>query len=151
MAIYKIVEKEDELLRERSKEVPKITANVIKLLDNMLDTMYKANGVGLAAPQIGVLKRCIVVDVGEGPVKLINPEITAYSGTQNGPEGCLSCPGLVGDVKRAKKITVKGLLPSGEETIIEAEDYFARALQHEIDHLDGILFIDKAKHLEIQQ
>lgn len=151
MSIYKIIEKDDAMLRKRSKEVPKITPNVLKLIDNMLETMYEANGVGLAAPQVGVLKRVIVIDVGEGPVKLINPEVIASSGSQTDPEGCLSCPGMAGDVKRAKKVTVKGLLPSGEETIIEAEEFFARALQHEIDHLNGILFIDKAKHLQLQE
>lgn len=150
MGVYNIVEKEDELLRERSKNVPKITTNVLKLLDNMLETMYKSNGVGLAAPQVGVLKRVIVIDIGEGPVKLINPEIVASSGSQLGAEGCLSCPGLIGEVKRAKRVTVKAQLPNGEETTIEAEDYFAVVLQHEIDHLDGILFIDKAKRIQAQ-
>ena len=151
MAIYKIIEKDDELLRQQSKLVPKINSNVIKLLNNMLETMYKAGGVGLAAPQVGVLKRVIVIDVGEGPVKLINPEIVASSGSQTDAEGCLSCPGLTGEVKRAKKVTVKGLSPEGEEVIIEAEELFARALQHEIDHLNGILFIDKAKRLKLQE
>lgn len=150
MAIYKIIEKDDELLRQQSKLVPKINSNVIKLINNMLETMYKAGGVGLAAPQVGVLKRVIVIDVGEGPVKLINPEIVASSGSQTDAEGCLSCPGLTGEVKRAKKVTVKGLSPEGEEVIIEAEELFARALQHEIDHLNGILFIDKAKRLKLQ-
>lgn len=151
MAIYKIIEKDDELLRQQSKLVPKINSNVIKLINNMLETMYKAGGVGLAAPQVGVLKRVIVIDVGEGPVKLINPEIVASSGSQTDAEGCLSCPGLTGEVKRAKKVTVKGLSPEGEEVIIEAEELFARALQHEIDHLNGILFIDKAKRLKLQE
>ena len=148
MAVYKIIEKDDKLLREHAKPVPKITSNVIKLINNMLETMYKSDGVGLAAPQVGVLKRVIVIDVGEGPVKLINPEIIASSCSHTVSEGCLSCPGLIGDVKRAKRVTVKGLLPDGTETIIEAEDLFARALQHEIDHLDGVLFIDKAKRLK---
>ena len=154
MSIYNIVTKEDKLLRKECKAVPEITANVKKMLDNMLETMYATNGVGLAAPQIGVLKRMVVIDVGEagpGPLKLINPEILERSGVQVGPEGCLSCPGMWGDVKRSKDVKVKALNPDGEEIIIEGYDYLARALQHEIDHLDGILFIDTATNIEYQQ
>lgn len=154
MSIYNIVTKEDKLLRKECKAVPEITANVKKMLDNMLETMYATNGVGLAAPQIGVLKRMVVIDVGEagpGPLKLINPEILERSGVQVGPEGCLSFPGMWGDVKRSKYVKVKALNPDGEEIIIEGYDYLARALQHEIDHLDGILFIDTATNIEYQQ
>ena len=154
MSIYNIVTKEDKLLLKECKAVPEITANVKKMLDNMLETMYATNGVGLAAPQIGVLKRMVVIDVGEagpGPLKLINPEILERSGVQVGPEGCLSCPGMWGDVKRSKYVKVKALNPDGEEIIIEGYDYLARALQHEIDHLDGILFIDTATNIEYQQ
>lgn len=151
MAIYTIVTKEDVSLRERARLVPKITSNVLKLMDNMLDTMYAANGVGLAAPQVGVAKRIVVVDVGDGPVKLINPEVIERKGSSVEAEGCLSCPGVTGEVERASWIKVKGLLPDGKETIFEAEEYFARALQHEIDHLNGILFIDKAKNLQKQK
>ena len=154
MSIYKIVTKEDKILRKTCKPVPEITPNVKKLLDNMLETMYDSNGVGLAAPQVGILKRLIVVDVGEagpGPLKLINPEILERSGEQNGPEGCLSCPGMWGDVKRSKYVKVKAWTPEGEEILIEGEDYLARALQHEIDHLDGILFIDTATNIEYQK
>jgi len=153
MSIYNVVTKEDKILRKTCKAVPEITPNVKKLLDNMLETMYASNGVGLAAPQVGILKRLVVVDIGEGgpgPLKLINPEILERSGTQNGPEGCLSCPGIWGDVKRSKYVKVKALNPDGEEIIIEGEDYLARALQHEIDHLDGILFIDTATNIEYQ-
>ena len=154
MSIYNIVTKEDKLLRKVCKPVPEITPNVKKLLDNMLETMYESNGVGLAAPQVGILKRVVVVDIGEegpGPLKLINPEILERSGEQNGPEGCLSCPGMWGDVKRSKYVKVKALTPEGQEIIIEGEDYLARALQHEIDHLDGILFIDTATNSEYQR
>ncbi|MFR6291708.1 MAG: peptide deformylase [Peptococcaceae bacterium] len=154
MSIYNIVTKEDKLLRKVCKPVPEITPNVKKLLDNMLETMYESNGVGLAAPQVGILKRVVVVDIGEegpGPLKLINPEILERSGEQNGPEGCLSCPGMWGDVKRSKYVKVKALTPEGQEIIIEGEDYLARALQHEIDHLDGILFIDTATNIEYQR
>ena len=141
-------------MRKVCKPVPEITPNVKKLLDNMLETMYESNGVGLAAPQVGILKRVVVVDIGEegpGPLKLINPEILERSGEQNGPEGCLSCPGMWGDVKRSKYVKVKALTPEGQEIIIEGEDYLARALQHEIDHLDGILFIDTATNIEYQR
>lgn len=154
MSIYNIVTKEDKLLRKVCKPVPEITPNVKKLLDNMLETMYEPIGVGLAAPQVGILKRVVVVDIGEegpGPLKLINPEILERSGEQNGPEGCLSCPGMWGDVKRSKYVKVKALTPEGQEIIIEGEDYLARALQHEIDHLDGILFIDTATNIEYQR
>lgn len=154
MAIYNIVTKEDKLLRKKSQVVPEITPNVIKLLDRMQETMYAANGVGLAAPQVGILKRVIVVDIGEdgpGALRLINPEILERSGWQNGPEGCLSCPGMYGDVKRSQYVKVKALNEQGEEIIIEAEDFLARALQHEIDHLEGILFIDTATNIEYEK
>jgi len=147
LAVYKVVEKGDEVLREKAREVPKITVNIIKLLDNMRDTMYANKGVGLAAPQIGVSKRVIVVDVGEGLVELINPFIKEARGEAIDLEGCLSIPELVGDVKRAMEIKVKGLNREGQEVEIVAEGYTARAFQHEIDHLDGILFIDKAENI----
>jgi peptide deformylase len=152
--VYNIVTKEDKLLRKKSQAVPEITPNVIKLLDRMQETMYAAHGVGLAAPQVGILKRVVVIDVGEegpGVLRLINPEILERSGVQNGPEGCLSCPGMYGDVKRSQYVKVKALNEQGEEMIIEAEDFLARALQHEIDHLEGILFIDTATNLEYEK
>ena len=154
MAIYNIVTQEYKLLRKKSQAVPEITPNVIKLLDRMQETMYAAHGVGLAAPQVGILKRVVVIDVGEegpGVLRLINPEILERSGVQNGPEGCLSCPGMYGDVKRSQYVKVKALNEQGEEMIIEAEDFLARALQHEIDHLEGILFIDTATNLEYEK
>lgn len=148
MAIYNIIKKEDQLLRKRSKLVPKITPNVLKLLDNMRETMYTAQGVGLAAPQVGVLKRIVVIDVGEGLIELINPEIIEASGEDTDVEGCLSCPGLIGEVTRASKVKVKALNREGKEITIIGEDLLARCLQHEIDHLEGILFIDKAKNIQ---
>ena len=154
MAIYTIVAKEDKLLRKVSQPVPEITPNVLKLLDRMLETMYASHGVGLAAPQVGILKRVVVVDIGEdgpGPLKLINPEILERSGWQEGPEGCLSCPGMWGDVRRSQYVKVKAMNEKGEDIIIEAEDFLARALQHEIDHLEGILFIDTATNIEYEK
>ena len=154
MSVYNIVTKEDKILRKISKPIPEITPNVKKMLDRMLETMYASNGVGLAAPQVGILKRAVVVDVGEGgpgPLKLINPEIVERSGVQNGPEGCLSCPNMWGAVRRSQYVKVKATNPEGEEIIVEGEDFLARALQHEIDHLDGILFIDTATNIEYQK
>lgn len=144
MAVYKIVELGDEVLKEKAKAVPKITPNIIKLLNNMAETMYSAQGVGLAAPQVGVSKRVIVVDVGEGLLELINPEILKFAGQETDSEGCLSIPGIMGDVTRAFEIEVKGLDRQGKECVFKAKGYLARALQHEIDHLEGVLFIDKA-------
>ena len=154
MSVYNIVTKEDKILRKISKPIPEITPNVKKMLDRMLETMYASNGVGLAAPQVGILKRAVVVDVGEGgpgTLKLINPEIVERSGVQNGPEGCLSCPNMWGEVRRSQYVKVKATNPEGEEIIVEGEDFLARALQHEIDHLDGILFIDTATNIEYQK
>lgn len=147
LAVYKVVEEGDDVLREKAREVSKITPNIIKLLDNMRDTMYAYKGVGLAAPQIGVSKRVIVVDVGDGLVEMINPVITEFEGEVTDLEGCLSVPELVGDVKRAAVVRVKGLDREGREAEIRAEGYAARAFQHEIDHLEGILFIDKAENI----
>lgn len=148
MAIYKIVEVGDDVLRERAVRVTKFGPHLEKLLDNMRDTMYANQGVGLAAPQIGVSKRVIVVDIGDGLVEFVNPVIVEYEGTQIDSEGCLSIPGMVGEVARADRIKVKGLNRYGKEIELPAQGYLARALQHEIDHLDGILFIDKAKNLK---
>ncbi len=147
MAVYKIVLEGDEVLREKAKEVKKITPNIIKLLDNMRDTMYAYKGVGLAAPQVGVSKRVIVVDIGEGLIEFINPEIVESQGEVVDFEGCLSLPEIIGEVKRANMVKVKGLDRHGKEVEIKAEGYLARALQHEIDHLNGILFIDIAQNI----
>jgi len=144
LAVYKIVEIGDEILKEKAKVVPKITPNIIKLLDNMAQTMYRAKGVGLAAPQVGVSKRVIVVDAGEGLLELINPEILSSAGKETDTEACLSIPGIVGDVTRAASVKVKALDRDGREQVLKAKGFLARVLQHEIDHLEGILFIDRA-------
>lgn len=143
MAIRNIRKYDDELLRKTSKKVDKISERILTLLEDMSETMHNADGIGLAAPQVGVLKRVIVVDVGEGVVKLINPEIIESQGSAIDTEGCLSIPGEQGSVERPVKVKVKGINENGEAVSIEAEDLFARALCHEIDHLDGILFTDK--------
>jgi peptide deformylase len=147
MAIRFIVKEPDEVLHKVAKEVTKITPNVQKLLDDMADTMYDAEGVGLAAPQVGILKRLIVVDAGDehGLIKMINPEIVEKDGEQFGPEGCLSIPGLNGDVRRAEKVTVKGLDREGNPLTVTATGLLSRAFQHEIDHLNGVLFTDIAE------
>ncbi|ADG82646.1 peptide deformylase [Thermincola potens] len=147
MAVYKIVEIGDPILKEKCRPVNKITPNIIKLLDDMADTMYDANGVGLAAPQIGVGKRVIVVDVGDGLIELVNPEIVHREGSETDVEGCLSIPGIQGQVPRYAKVRVRGMNREGNRVEYEAEGLLARAFQHEIDHLEGILFIDRAKEI----
>ncbi|CAM3307093.1 MULTISPECIES: peptide deformylase [Saccharibacillus] len=146
MAIRLIVKQPDEVLRKKAKEVTKITPNVQKLMADMAETMYDAQGVGLAAPQVGILKRVIVIDVGDehGLIAMINPEIVEREGEQFGAEGCLSIPGLNGDVRRAQTVTVRGLDRDGQSLSVTGSGLLARALQHEIDHLDGILFTDVA-------
>lgn len=148
MAIRKIVQYPDPILKRQARTVKKFNERLHKLLDDMAETMYDAPGVGLAAPQVGISKRVLVVDVGEGLFEIVNPEIVEKSGEQiSPPEGCLSIQGLLGEVRRAKKIKVTGQDRNGNPIEIEAEDYFARALQHEIDHLNGILFIDVAERV----
>ncbi len=146
MAIRKIVELGDEKLRKHAKPVEKFDLRLRILLKDMADTMYKANGVGLAAPQVGILRRAVVVDVGDEESRLfelVNPEIIAFEGEQEGPEGCLSIPGRSGIVKRPNKVTVRAQDSRGNPIEITAEGFLARAFCHEIDHLDGILYIDK--------
>lgn len=147
MGIRLIVKDPDPVLREVAKEVTKFNSNLKKLLKDMAETMYDAEGVGLAAPQIGISKRVIVVDVGDenGLVEMVNPVIVEQSGEQLGPEGCLSIPNLNGDVRRAEHIVVNGQDSDGQPFTVKASGYFARAFQHEIDHLNGILFTDVAE------
>lgn len=148
MAIRNIRISTDEVLRKKCKEVKEITPNLLTLLDDMADTMYEANGVGLAAPQVGILKRAVVIDIGEGLVELINPVILETSGSQIDDEGYLSVPGKYAPVDRPNYVKVKAMDRDGNEFIIEGEELMARALCHEIDHLDGILYIDKALPVE---
>ena len=143
MAIRNIRISTDEVLRKTCKPIKEITPNLLTLLDDMADTMYEANGVGLAAPQVGILKRAVVIDIGEGLVELLNPVILETSGSQT-EEGCLSLPGQSAPVERPYYVKAKAMDREGNEFIIEGEELMARALCHEIDHLDGILYIDKA-------
>ncbi|MGM0549341.1 MAG: peptide deformylase [Bacillota bacterium] len=134
----------DPVLRIKAKKIDEVTKKTNNLIDNMFDTMYTEDGVGLAAPQVGISKRIAVVDIREGnKIVLINPEIIKEEGKTIREEGCLSIPGEIGDVIRSKKIKVKSLDRKGNEIEFEAEDFEARAIQHEIDHLNGVLFIDK--------
>lgn len=136
----------DSVLRKICKPVKEMSYRTSVLIDDMFETMYAANGVGLAAPQVGILKRIVVIDVGdENPLVLINPEITYQDGEQTGDEGCLSLPGLVGQVTRPMHVVCKALNRDMEEITIEAEGLLARAICHEVDHLDGILYKDKAE------
>lgn len=143
MALRNIRVEGDEILRKRSREISEINDRVLTLIEDMKDTMYHAEGVGLAAPQIGILKRVVVIDVGNGPIVLINPEMVKVQGGQIDLEGCLSIPGVQGKVERPQKVTVKALNEKGEMFEIEGEGLLARAFCHEIDHLNGTLFIDK--------
>ena len=142
MAIRAIRELGDDGLRKVCKPVDKMTLRTKILINDMIDTMYEAMGVGLAAPQVGILKRIVVIDVGEGPIVLINPEILETSGEQTGEEGCLSVPGKAGVVTRPNYVKAKALNEDMEEFIIEGEELLARALCHEIDHLDGVVYVD---------
>ncbi len=132
----------DAILRKTSKEVKEVTPKVKELIDDMLETMYEANGVGLAAVQVGVLKRIVVIDVGEGPVVMINPQVIKTEGTQTGDEGCLSVPGKAGQVTRPMKATVRYMGEDGAEYELEGEELLARAICHECDHLEGKLYLD---------
>lgn len=143
MAVRNIRKDNDEILRKISRKVENIDDRILLLLDDMKDTMYKAEGVGLAAPQIGVLRRVVVIDVGEGLIELINPVIVYESGEQIKEEGCLSVPGIRGEVKRPEKVIVRAMNRKGETFELTAKDLLAVACCHEIDHLNGILFIDK--------
>ena len=142
MAIRTIRQIGDPVLNKVSKEVKEITPRIQELIDDMFETMYDACGVGLAAPQVGILKRIVVIDVGEGPIVLINPEILETSGEQTGDEGCLSVPGMAGQVTRPNYVKVKALDVNMEEQIYEGEGLLARAFCHEIDHLDGKMYTE---------
>ena len=142
MAIRVIRTEEDPVLRKISRPVKEVTPKIITLIDDMLDTMYEAMGVGLAAPQVGILKRIVVIDIGEGPIVLINPEILETSGEQTGEEGCLSVPGKCGQVTRPNYVKIRALDEDMNEFEMEGEGLLARAFCHEIDHLDGKMYVD---------
>lgn len=144
MALRTIRLSTDEILRKKCKPVKEITPNFLTLLDDMAETMYDANGVGLAAPQVGILKRAVVIDIGEGLVELINPVILETEGSQIDDEGCLSLPGKYAPVERPDYVKVQAMDREGKPFIIEGEGLMARAMCHEIDHLEGILYTDKA-------
>lgn len=144
MAIRNIITEGDETLLKKSREVGEITPKILTLLDDMKETMYSADGVGLAAPQVGILRRIALVDVGEGPLELINPVILEQEGEQEEVEGCLSVPGVHGIVVRPHRVVVEALDRNGILQRYEGTDLLARAFCHEIDHLDGILFNTKA-------
>ncbi len=146
MALRTIREIGDDVLVKNCKEVKEITPRIKELVEDMFETMYDANGVGLAAPQVGILKRIFVIDVtGEDPMVFINPEILETSGEQTGYEGCLSVPGKSGIVTRANYVKAKATDLDGNEFIIEGEELLARAIQHENDHLNGNMYVDKVE------
>ena len=140
MALRNIVKLGDPILNKTSRKVEKFDDKLAALIDDMLETMYSANGVGLAAVQVGILKRVVVIDIGEGPMELVNPEITMKEGEQQESEGCLSLPGKYSVTSRPQKVQVKAQDRNGKWQVFTGEDLKARAFCHEIDHLDGILF-----------
>jgi peptide deformylase len=148
MAIRSVVQVGDEVLRQRSREVEAFDEKLWALLDDMKDTVKAEQGAGLAAPQVGVLKRVVVVDVEEGYFEFINPVIVAQKGEQNGWEGCLSVRGKSGVVSRPMKVKLSYQDRNGEKHLLQAKGFFARAICHETDHLEGVLYIDKATHIE---
>ena len=145
MALRNILtlDNDSDILRKKSREVETIDKRVLTLLDDMKETMEEANGVGLAAPQVGVLKKVVVIDVGEGLIEFINPVIVYQKGEQINDEGCLSIPGQSGKVRRPEKVIVRAMDRKGEIFELEAEGLLARACCHEIDHLNGIVYTDK--------
>lgn len=145
MALREIRKEGDPVLRKVCKEVKVITPRTRTLVEDMIDTMYEADGCGLAAPQVGILKRIVVIDVGDGPIVMINPVILEATGEQTGNEGCLSLPGLVGTVTRPNYVKVAATDENGQTYELEGTELLARAICHECDHLDGILYRDKAE------
>ena len=147
MALRNIVTEKEARLRKVSRLVEKFDERLWTLLDDMADTMYEADGVGIAGVQVGVLRRVFVVDIGEGLIEFLNPTITAQSGEQDGMEGCLSSPGEFGLVVRPEKVTIEAFDRHGEPFTLEAEGFLARAICHENDHLDGRIFKDITHHM----
>lgn len=147
MAIRTVITKEDERLRKHTRKVTDFNPKLWTLLDDMYETMQELNGVGIAAPQVGILRRAVIVEVAEDKFELINPEIIEREGDQYGAEGCLSVPGEWGMVHRPQKLKVKYQDRDGQEQVLEAEGYLAVAICHETDHLNGVLFIDLADRM----
>ena len=150
MALRKIVEIGDDILRKKCRPVAEVNDRTRVLIDDMIETLHHTGGVGLAAPQVGVMRRLFVVDLGEDdtePMVLVNPEFLEQSGEQDGDEGCLSIPGKVGSVVRPEYVKIKGLNRDGEEVVYEGTGLLARAFCHEYDHLEGIMYVDKAYEL----
>ena len=145
MALRNIREIGDEVLTKTCKEVKEMTPRLKELIEDMLDTMYEANGVGLAAPQVGILKRIVTIDVGEGPIILINPRIVETSGEQTGDEGCLSLPGKAGCVTRPNYVKVRAFDENMQEFEMEGTELLARAFCHELEHLDGHMYTEKVE------
>lgn len=145
MAVRTIMEGSNPRLRAQTKPVKKITDHILTILDDMIETLHQAQGVGLAAPQIGVLRRIVVIDIGDGPVELINPEILRAEGSELRMEGCLSFPGATGWVERPTHVVFKGMNRHGEEKTYEGTGLMAQAVSHELDHLDGVLFVDRVE------
>ena len=145
MALRTIRIQGDEVLNKRCREVTEMTPRIATLIEDMIETMDHANGVGLAACQVGILKRIVVIDVGDGPIVLINPEILETEGSQTGDEGCLSLPGKAGVVTRPNYVKVKALDRDFDEIIVEGEELLARALCHECEHLDGHMYVEKVE------
>ncbi len=147
MAIRNVVKEGDSVLTKKCRPVEKFDKKLAELLDDMAETMHKYNGVGLAAPQVGMLRRVVVIDVGEGVIELVNPRIIAFSGEQESIEGCLSCPGEWGITKRPDYVKVRAQDRNGEEFEIEGRELLAKAFCHEIDHLNGIIFKQKVERM----
>lgn len=151
MGVLEIRKFDDPVLRQKARPVRRVNAAVRKTLDEMAETLCAAKGAGLAAPQIGIDRALVVIDVGEGLIELVNPKIVSSEGSVTAVEGCLSLPGMFGEVPRAEKVKVEALDGNGHRTWVEGEGLLARALQHELDHLDGVLFIDKATSITIEE
>ena len=145
MALRQIRVYGDDILTKKCREVKEMTPRLKELIDDMLETMYDAEGVGLAAPQVGVLRRIVVIDVGEGPIVLVNPRIIEQDGEQEGMEGCLSVPGKIGQVTRPNHVIVEGLDADMNPVRVEGEELLARALCHELDHLEGVVYTSKVE------
>ena len=145
MALRTIRTLGDEILTKVCRPVTEVTPRIQQLIDDMLETMYEANGVGLAAPQVGVLRRIVVIDIGDGPIVMINPEIIETSGSQTGDEGCLSLPGKAGQVTRPNYVKARFCDEDMEQYEIEGEELLARAICHELDHLDGHMYVEKVE------